>query len=77
MYSPYAGALLAQRGIFQIDRVPLLDTYTLLAKVAETMAVMHKLTGVCVSRHMLYEAPSKELVKKVAAAYRVDSLRDG
>jgi allantoin racemase len=71
------GALLAQRGIFQIDRVPLLDTYTLLAKVAETMAVMHKLTGVCVSRHMLYEAPPKELVKKVAAAYKVDSLRDG
>lgn len=71
------GALLAQRGIFKIDGVPLLDTYTLLAKVAETMAVMHQLTGVCVSRHMLYEAPPAELVKKVAAAYKVDSLRDG
>jgi hypothetical protein len=71
------GALLAQRGIFKIDGVPLLDTYTLLAKMAETMATMHKLTGVCVSRHMLYESPPKELVRKVAAAYNVDSLREG
>jgi len=71
------GALLAQRGIFQIDGVPLLDTYTLLAKTAETLAVMHRLTGVCVSRHMLYESPPKELVRKVAFAYKVDALRDG
>lgn len=71
------GALMAQRGIFQIDGVPLLDTYTLLAKTAETMAVMHKLTGVCVSRHMLYESPPPELVRKVAAAYGVDALRKG
>lgn len=71
------GALLAQRGIFQIDGVPLLDTYTLLAKAAESAVTMHKLTGVCVSRHMLYEAPPAELVRKVGAAYKVDALRDG
>lgn len=71
------GTLMAQRSIFTIDGVPLLDTYTLLAKMAETMATMHKLTGVCVSRHMLYESPPKELVRKVAAAYNVDSLREG
>ncbi len=71
------GALMAQRGVFQIDGVPLLDTYTLLAKSAETAVAMHKLTGTCVSRHLLYEAPPKELVQKVATAYKVDLLRDG
>ncbi|WP_439590236.1 aspartate/glutamate racemase family protein [Hydrogenophaga sp.] len=71
------GALLAQRGIFEIDGVPMLDTYTLLAKAAETAVSMHQLTGVCVSRHMLYESPPAELVRKVAAAYQVDALRNG
>ncbi|MBC5767854.1 aspartate/glutamate racemase family protein [Ramlibacter albus] len=71
------GALLAQMGIFEVEGVPVLDTYTLLAKVSETMAVMHKLTGVCVSRRTLYEAPPAELVRKVGAAYKVDLLRDG
>jgi Asp/Glu/hydantoin racemase len=71
------GALMVQRGIFTIDGVPLLDTYTLLAKSAETMATMHKLTGVCVSRHLLYQSPAPELVRKVGAAYGVSSLRNG
>jgi allantoin racemase len=69
--------MMAQRGIFQIDGVPLLDSYTLLAKTAEMMATMHKLTGVCVSRHSLYEAPPRELVQKVGKMYNVDVLRDG
>jgi hypothetical protein len=68
---------MAQRGIFDVDGVPLLDTYTLLAKTAELMVTMHRLTGVCVSRHLRYEAPSKELIRKVGEAYGVDSLRDG
>jgi Asp/Glu/hydantoin racemase len=71
------GTLMAERGIFQIDGVPLLDTYTLLAKSAETAAVMHKLTGVCVSRHLLYEQPASDLIRKVAEAYGVDTLKGG
>ena len=71
------GTLMAQRSIFTIDGVPLLDTYTLLAKMAETMATMHKLTGVCVSRHMLYASPPPELVRKVGEAYGVEALRNG
>ena len=69
--------MMAQRGIFQVDGVPIIDSYTLLAKTAEMTVAMHKLTGVCVSRHLLYEAPPKELIKKVGAAYKVDTLRDG
>jgi Asp/Glu/hydantoin racemase len=71
------GTLMAQRGIFAIDGVPLLDTYTLLAKTAESLAAMHKLTGVCVSRHLLYQSPPPELTRKVAAAYGVSALRNG
>jgi allantoin racemase len=71
------GTLLAERKIFQVDGVPLLDTYTLLAKTAEMMVSMHRLTGVCVSRHLLYESPSSELIRKVGTAYGVDSLRNG
>ena len=71
------GALMASRGIFAIDTAPLLDTYMLLAKLAETMATMHRLTGVCVSRHLLYESPAPELTRKVGAAYGVSALRNG
>lgn len=71
------GAMLAQRGVFQIEGIPILDTYTLLAKFTEAMVTMHKLTGVCVSRHLLYESPPKDLVRKVGEAYGVDTLRDG
>lgn len=68
------GALMAQRGIFQVDGVPLLDTYTLLAKAAEMRVRMHKLTGVAVSRACLYQAPSEELVQKVAQTYGIKEL---
>jgi len=69
--------MMAERGRFEIDGVPILDAYTLLAKTGELMAAMHKLTGTCVSRHLLYEAPPQALIQKVGAAYNVDTLRDG
>jgi Asp/Glu/hydantoin racemase len=71
------GALMAERGIFEMEGVPLLDTYGLLAKWSEMMVTMHKLTGVCVSRKLLYAAPERGLIRQVAEAYEVDSLRDG
>jgi len=69
--------MMASRGIFLVDGVPLLDSYTLLAKTTETMVTMHKLTGVCVSRHLLYESPPKDLIKNAAVKYKVDALREG
>jgi Asp/Glu/hydantoin racemase len=71
------GALMAQRGIFEVDGVPILDSYTLLAKTAEMRVRMHKLSGVCVSRHCLYESPSSDLVRKVGEAYGVKALLGG
>lgn len=71
------GAMMASKGIFEIEGVPLLDTYALLAKWSEVMVTMHRLTGVAVSRRLLYAAPEPDLVRQVGAAYGVDSLRDG
>lgn len=69
--------VMAQRGRFEIDGVPIIDAYTLLAKTGEMMAGLHKLTGVHVSRHLLYESPPRELVEKMGKVYNIDSLRDG
>ena len=70
-------ALMAQRGVFEIDGVPLLDSFTLVAKYAELAVTMHRLTGVSVSRHLKYQAPPKELVAKVGHAMGVDALKNG
>lgn len=68
------GALMAKRGIFEVDGVPILDTYTLLAKAAEMRVRMHQLTGVSVSRACLYAAPDEELVKRVGKTYNIPEL---
>jgi Asp/Glu/hydantoin racemase len=59
-------ALLGQHGVNEIDGVPLLDVQSYLAKMGEVMVKMKKLTGVHVSRRMLYEAPSEAMFKEVA-----------
>ncbi len=69
--------LLARRGIFEVDGVPLLDCYRLLVKASEMAVAMKRLTGVHVSRKLLYQAPPAEYVEKVAQVRRIDSLRAG
>lgn len=71
------GALMAQRRVFEIDGAPLLDTYSLLAKHGEMAGALHRVTGQCVSRRVLYASPSPELTSKVGKAYGVDALRNG
>ena len=70
-------ALMASRGIYEFEGVPILDSYSLLVKVAEAMVGMHKLTGIHISRKLLYRSPPADLVKKVAATYDIDTLKDG
>lgn len=70
-----ASTLLASRGIYQIENVPLVDAYSLLVKGAEMAVAMHQITGVHVSRHLLYEQPSEEYIQKVAEVRNIDSLR--
>lgn len=60
-------ALLRLHGYNEIDGVPLLDCQSLLVKMGELMVKMKKLTGVHISRRLLYEAPSPTLVKQVSA----------
>ena len=70
-----AAALLATRGMFELDGVPLLDCNSLLVKSAETMVEMKQLTGTHISRRLLYQAPSEELVRRVAEVRGIDLLK--
>lgn len=70
-------ALMAQRGVREVDGVPLLDSYSLLVKQAEAMVAMHKLTGIAVSRRLLYQSPPSELVRQAAEVRQIEALRDG
>jgi len=70
-------ALMARRGIHEFEGVPILDSYSLLVKIAEAMVAMHQLTGVHISRKRLYQSPPADLVKKAAAIHGIDALKDG
>ncbi|MPS27280.1 MAG: hypothetical protein E2576_19985 [Alcaligenaceae bacterium] len=70
-----SATLLAQRGIFEVDGVPLLDCYRLLVKATEMVVAMKEMTGVHVSRKLLYQAPPEEYVRKVAEVRNIDALR--
>ena len=70
-------ALMASRGIFECDGVPLLDSYSLLVKMAEAAVAMHRITGVAVSRKGLYQSPPTDLVKKAAAIHDIGPLKNG
>jgi hypothetical protein len=41
------------------------------------MVAMHRLTGVAVSRRLLYESPPAELIRQAAQVRQIDALRDG
>lgn len=58
-------ALLRMHEINEIEGVPLLDCQSLLVKMGELMVKMKTLTGVHVSRRLLYEAPSSAFVEQV------------
>ena len=72
-----SAAFMASRGIHEFDGVPILDSYSLLVKIAEAMAAMHKLTGVHISRKRLYQSPPAELIKNAAAIHGIDALKKG
>ncbi len=72
-----ASTLLVQRGIFEVDGVPLLDCYRLLVKATEAVVAMKRMTGVHISRKLLYQAPPAEYVEKVAQVRNINALRGG
>ena len=70
-------ALMASRGIYELDGVPIIDSYSLLVKQAEAMIAMHRLTGIHISRKRLYQSPPEDLVRKAAEIHGIDALRNG
>ena len=73
---PSAGVM-AAHGRRLLDGIPLLDSYSLLVKMAEAMVGMHRLTGVTVSRRRLYQSPAPDLLRKAAAIHGFSDLLDG
>jgi Asp/Glu/hydantoin racemase len=69
-------ALLARQGIFDIDGVPLLHSYGLLVKAAESAVTMHRVTGHAVSRRNYYQSPPKALMERVAEVRGLPMFRD-
>ena len=69
-------ALLAKRGVFSIDGVPLLHSYGLLVKAAEGAVTMHRVTGHAVIRRNYYQAPSRELMNRVADVRGLPMFRE-
>jgi len=59
-------AMAASRGLFAIDGVPLLHSYGLLVKAAESAVTMHRVTGHAISRHNYYQSPPRALMERVA-----------
>ena len=68
-------AFMAERGEHLIDGVPVLDSYRLLVKQAEALVAMKKLTGVHVSRKLLYQSPPAELIRQAAEIREIDAIR--
>ncbi|WP_439550837.1 aspartate/glutamate racemase family protein [Falsiroseomonas sp.] len=59
-------ALLAARGVYTIAGVPLLHSYGLLVKAAESAIAMHRITGHAVSRRNYYQGPPTAMMNRVA-----------
>jgi allantoin racemase len=68
-------ALLRMHGINELEGAPLLDCQSLLVKAGELMVKMKRLTGQHVSRRLLYEAPSPELLEHIAEVRSITKLR--
>ena len=69
-----ATALMARRGVYEIDGAPLLDSYSLLVKLAEATVGYRALTGTYVSRKRLYQSPPAELSRRAAEIHNITSL---
>ena len=67
-------ALMAQRGVREIEGAPLLDSYSLLVKMAEAMVGYRALTGSFISRKRLYQSPPAELIRRAADIHDIESL---
>ncbi len=71
---PAAGgvmALLSQAGVFAVDGAPILDGVAALVKMAEMAVKLRRLTGVTVSRRLLYAQPPADLAELARKAYGV------
>ncbi len=72
-----ATALLAKQGIYQIDGVPVLDSYSLLVKIAEATVGYRRITGTHISRKRMYQSPPADLLQRAATIHDIKPLLKG
>lgn len=72
-----ATTLMARKGIYQIDGVPLIDSYSLLVKLAEAAVAYKQLTGTHISRKRMYQSPPPELLQRAATIHDIKPLLKG
>ena len=63
---------LAEAGIYQIERAPIIVSHAALIKMAEAAVRLKAVTGVFTSKHLQYAAPTGEFLKRVRDFYGPD-----
>ena len=63
---------LADAGIYQMERAPILLSHAALVKMAEAAVRLKAVTGVFTSKHLQYAAPSGDFLKRVRDFYGPD-----
>ena len=63
---------LAEAGIYQLERAPILVSHAALVKMAEAAVRLKAVTGVFTSKHLQYAAPTGDFLKRVRDFYGPD-----
>ena len=67
-------ALLSARKVFEYKGAPLIDSNSLIVKMGEAMASMHKLTGCSVSRRLKYQRPTDDIMEAARRIRQIPNL---
>jgi allantoin racemase len=67
-------AILSVAKVFEYKGAPLIDSNSLLIKMGEAMAAMHKLTGCSVSRRLKYEFPPESILEVSRRVRQIPNL---
>jgi allantoin racemase len=64
-----SGLLLSNHGVREIDGAPIVDLYTTLIKISESVAFLADRCGLATSRVLRYQQPPEQLVAEAARIY--------
>lgn len=71
IFPPSMFLRLAKQGMLDIDGAPVLNTIAAVIRMAELMVKYRKVTGMFISRKLVYSSPPKDLVDQVIARHKL------